>query len=358
MRSLHRITWAVVLAALSVGLLFACASLVRRDDGIKFSHKLHTADNGLECTECHGELIQSKSVTGSTWPKEAKCLECHEKNDDTCKTCHENPKAPGTWKHERVESVQFSHKSHMEYAEGKCATCHGGVADQTSRTQEDRPMSHEVCMSCHRTDFRHIDCKMCHSDFIESPSYPKGVFDHDAGFVKRHATLAKGDQQVCDHCHRQTFCSDCHNRLELMVPEVKTSERVERGLVHRGDFLTRHPIEARADSQKCYKCHTTQQCNECHDRSRISARTLDGKVVNGSSPHPAGWYDKQSQNFHGDRARRDVSSCATCHDQGAASNCVRCHKARTKGGSGISPHPAGWRDGVRGKNEAVCQVCH
>jgi hypothetical protein len=204
-------------------------------------------------------------------------------------------------------------------------------------------------MSCHRKDFRAIGCRRCHDDLVENPSRPASLFDHDAAFRKRHGSLAKGDEKVCAHCHRPSECAECHSRLRPIGPEKLHSERVDRDLVHRGDYLTRHPIEARLEPDRCLKCHSMSQCQACHDQRRISARNPKA-----GTPHPAGWMSPASSGFHGDKARRDIVSCATCHDQGAASNCIPCHKV---GGAGGSPHAGGWRP-KGGKGDVPCRYCH
>ena len=53
-------------------------------------------------------------------------------------------------------------------------------------------------------------------------------------------------------------------------------------------------------------------------------------------------------------ARRNIGSCAACHDQGPVSNCVRCHQV---GGLGGTPHPAGWRSTAPVSNPE-CSACH
>ena len=50
-------------------------------------------------------------------------------------------------------------------------------------------------------------------------------------------------------------------------------------------------------------------------------------------------------------------SCASCHDQGAASNCVNCHREAM----GINPHPPGWRSTVPAAERhthPTCRICH
>jgi hypothetical protein len=65
--------------------------------------------------------------------------------------------------------------------------------------------------------------------------------------------------------------------------------------------------------------------------------------------------DARSAEFHGDAARRDIVSCASCHDQGANSNCITCHKVG--GTAGRSPHPRGWNP-TTSKDTKMCKMCH
>jgi hypothetical protein len=76
------------------------------------------------------------------------------------------------------------------------------------------------------------------------------------------------------------------------------------------------------------------------------------------SPHPPGFSFPGSPDFHGPAARRDIASCASCHDQGAASNCVSCHRV---GGIGGNPHPASWlarHDAREIAGNGMCLACH
>jgi hypothetical protein len=350
----NRTLWKAALVVLGLGTIAACATLVKREDKIRFSHKAHVRDNGMDCADCHGDVIASDKVLPSMKMKEAGCLNCHEKSDDNCGDCHMEPVRPGTWT-ERLptQGIKFSHRIHMAEENVTCDSCHAGVGDRTAPAPAARPMSHDTCMGCHKKDFRDIDCKACHVDIVENPARPSSVFSHDADFMARHGALSRGESDVCAHCHRPDSCADCHSRMQALTPSVRMGERVDRQLVHRGDFLTRHAIEARTDGNRCLSCHTTSQCSSCHDQRQIASK---GPLGSRPSPHPAGWaMNRTSPHFHGDEARRDIVSCASCHDQGAASNCVTCH--RVGGTAGSSPHPPGWKPTV-GQDTRMCRSCH
>jgi hypothetical protein len=70
-------------------------------------------------------------------------------------------------------------------------------------------------------------------------------------------------------------------------------------------------------------------------------------------PHPPGFGTR-----HAAAARADIASCAACHDQGAASVCVDCHRV---GGVGGNPHPASWLSRHEAREIAgngMCAACH
>ena len=137
-------------------------------------------------------------------------------------------------------------------------------------------------------------------------------------------------------------------KVEEILPD-----RPDRNFIHWGDFLTRHSIEARGNEAACQKCHPVSFCTDCHRKQRL---TPDSN--NPLNPHPAGWLTPGSPSFHGSSARRDIVSCAACHDQGAQSNCVSCHRV---GGPGGDPHPPGWtakHPPSEINRNPMCLACH
>jgi hypothetical protein len=136
-----------------------------------------------------------------------------------------------------------------------------------------------------------------------------------------------------------------------LTVENRFPDAIDRSFVHRGDFVTRHPIEARSTPTRCLSCHTTSSCDSCHVERGVSAARTGA-----TSPHPPGWIgpDTLSNDFHGRSARREITTCAACHDHGPATNCIRCHKV---GGYGGKPHPEGWNSS-RSSSEAMCRYCH
>ena len=152
---------------------------------------------------------------------------------------------------------------------------------------------------------------------------------------------------VCDHCHRESDCATCHSRHIELVPSERESDKVEMRFVHRAGFEVRHALEARQDQARCLKCHRTEHCSGCHESRHVAGAGAESR-------HPVGWMTPGDRNFHGRKARREITMCAACHDQGASSNCVACHKV---GGPGGSPHPPGW-DSRLEKSSESCSPCH
>jgi ribosomal protein L40E len=331
-------------AASCIALPLACAVIASRPDNIKFSHKLH-AEQDVACNDCHGDMARVASAGSSRLPKEDTCLQCHEeeKKSGKCGMCHTNADKPAGHRRERTETVTFSHETHVDRQKGDCKICHAEIHEATSVARSERPKMFVKCMECHRRDFRAEDCRKCHSDLVDPKDRPLSFFNHEGGFLERHKLLAAGDMAVCRHCHRESFCGDCHNRLQPMTFEARNPEKMEREGYHRHDFVSRHEIEARYDSNKCLSCHRTRDCQDCHDREMVSYKTAKKAI------HEPGWMDGEK---HGEAARRDPATCASCHDQGALTNCVACHRV---GGPGGRPH--GDLD-ERDISQRPCIYCH
>ena len=111
-------------------------------------------------------------------------------------------------------------------------------------------------------------CTDCHgTDQVKSTAKTFASFDHTPGFVKDHKFQATQDGQTCAACHAQAFCSDCHGGKIAMLPSVKLSDRPDREMPHRGNYLTMHRIDGKIDPTGCYKCHgrsNNDTCRACH----------------------------------------------------------------------------------------------
>lgn len=325
-------------------------------DRLIFSHKKHVVDEGTACGDCHGDIAKSEGLEATRHlPVEKACMECHER-EDNCKMCHANPKAPVKHLDRRMKGIVFSHKAHVARTlpGGKkvdCESCHNDVRTATRVSQDRRPAMFATCGQCHQKTFRQEDCRKCHSTLPETGPAPTTVFDHGGDWMRRHGTAAKGAEMVCAHCHSPDTCVQCHGKANIAIsPDRLNLDKVARGYPHRGDFLARHPTEARVDPKRCQSCHSVSHCTECHTEMGVFA-----KERGVGNPHPASWLAPKGGAEHGREARRNPMACAACHDAGAASNCVTCHRVGAPGGN---PHPVGWKRDEGQKSSPACTPCH
>lgn len=325
-----------------------------RSDHIIVPHAKHAAAK-VECIACHDELYDAKDLSQHVLPKEEKCLECHreQKEKGNCGFCHTDVKRADPWPTIETPRLRMSHAGHIDRVHEKCETCHKTLPNPLRAADASPPMA--ACLSCHehQVELKQGRCTGCHVDLTRIALKPLSLYSHEGDFVKQHARPARAAGATCAQCHEQTFCSDCHEKTVSVKIEDKNFERVDQHFIHRNDFLGRHSVEAQADPVMCRRCHGSSFCENCH-----RAQNLTSTATNPRDPHPAGWSWPGSAQFHGVEARRDINQCASCHDQGARSICVDCHKV---GGIGGNPHPVGWT-ARHGRDEmsrnGMCIACH
>jgi hypothetical protein len=327
------------------------APLFSGGDQIKAPHAKHSAAQ-VECLTCHEAAYDSKQLGERVNPVEKTCLQCHGDRKNDCAMCHTKVKERQSGE-TREPTLKMSHAAHIERTKEDCKVCHTKLPEPV-RTREMVPAM-EKCLGCHEheKDFQAGNCARCHFDLARYGLKPVSRFTHAGNFVREHMRPARSAPQTCATCHDQQFCTDCHAETVGLRVEVKNPDRVDRDFIHRNDFVSRHAIEQHADPASCRRCHGQSFCDDCH-----RAQSLTPQAGSPRNPHPLGWALPGSAQFHGTEARRDIASCAACHDQGAASNCVQCHKS---GGIGGNPHPDGWsarhgRDEITRNN--MCRICH
>jgi hypothetical protein len=103
-------------------------------------------------------------------------------------------------------------------------------------------------------------CRDCHKDW-------RAGLSHTPDFSTRHKFYAVQQKQVCDSCHVESFCADCHANKEELKPSDKYKDSPARTMPHRGDYLTQHKIDGRINPASCFPCHGRQnnaRCKVCH----------------------------------------------------------------------------------------------
>lgn len=313
-------------AIIAAVIVCLCVTADAKERVKKFSHKPHVANN-VSCILCHEGISEQESLVPI-------------KIDVDCSSCHESGKvkAPkGEWA--PTSKLTFSHKNHLERMAGDCDTCHFEIS-------KNKLPGHKECLICHSKDYDDLKCKKCHGDLGSMNLVPLSDYSHTTDWMARHKLIASKDRAVCAQCHEESYCSNCHNIRDGMTQPEKFPEDVERHMIHRADYRTRHAIEARTNSALCLRCHDNQSCIECHRREGVNSGVTN-------YPHPAGWMSAGSANFHGRVARQDIALCASCHENGTATNCIVCHRS----GSGNNPHPPGWSTSIS-RSATVCRQCH
>ena len=338
------------LLALALALAAIVGACVDRTQA-RFPHQLHLAGLAcggagqpacLDCNSCHSV---SKHDRASKLPAGEQCARCH--RDDA----HEVLPVLAAVPDRGAGDIGFDHDRHlaMPSIQGQCMPCHAGVVKQGQSTLP----AMAQCFSCHEheTQWKAGVCAPCHARADLERTLPKTFLRHDASFARRHGPAAEAQKQLCQSCHTESQCAACHDVTQDLAVERRQPERIERSFVHRADFMVRHAIEAESQPARCARCHTPDTCDSCHVARGVSANRRGSR-----NPHPPGWVgtNAASKSFHGQAARRDILACASCHDQGPATNCIRCHKV---GGFGGNPHPGGWRS-TQSKSSEMCRYCH
>lgn len=109
-------------------------------------------------------------------------------------------------------------------------------------------------------------CTSCHETSAETIVYER--FNHTIRFAEDHGQVAKKQGVFCNMCHKQRYCDDCHGVRVELKPSSKNPIENYRRMPHRGDYISRHVIDARVNPAPCYRCHgnfeTSRTCRPCH----------------------------------------------------------------------------------------------
>lgn len=165
---------------------------------------------------------------------------------------------------------------------------------------------------------------------------------HTSLWITEHKNVSVRKEGDCVKCHSVDFCGECHSYKQRLKPSLKNPEDTKSSYPHRGDWISTHFLESNYDEGNCYRCHTSKFCKDCHDK-KIK--------IPGYNPHPANWL---SGEVHAREARKNIGECASCHEAGADTRCIICHKT-------INPHPDNWsetRAGLKKNKDRPCIYCH
>jgi hypothetical protein len=351
--------------------LAACLHIFRQPpEHFHFSHKLHAVDNEIACLDCHDGIPAATNERTRDLPTFEVCQQCHEQQiaGKDCGTCHSDAETLANAKRKGAtpqpvrydHTLNFSHQAHLERVDNDCLVCHDRILKATRISNKQLPTM-EPCMSCHQEDYDQLQCSKCHTD-LSDPRYRPELarFSHRGDWLRNHQLHSEQQNlTACAQCHQETFCSDCHSGVDNQVkPSVKWPRRTDRHFIHRGDYVSRHPIDAQRDVQQCLACHRINTCTDCHARSGV--RWVQGGPDPWGGNHPlvsvtGGFHDTSPAAIA--TIRRNIVECAGCHE-GRRPVCINCHGDMGAGGLGINPHPPGFDSTFNPTNERVCRKCH
>jgi hypothetical protein len=322
-----------------------------------FPHGTHV-DADVACTACHE---MSKATRLDPAVRHVK-IPAPVTKQKVCADCHDKEPVLSIPKRDRAYRVNFSHQDHLTRVQD-CKACHVKVPEVGDTAPATPPMA--TCTACHyhQQEFAQARCTPCHVDL--KGYQPESAFRHEGNWIAMHGALARPSAESCAQCHDQTFCVTCHSpattptKIETIFPE-----RVDRAFIHRGDYVSRHMVDAAAQPANCRRCHGSQFCDACHAANNFSPSSSAANLIAPPS-HSSGWSNTVPGDGgrHRTAARRDISSCAACHDQrGPVNSCRTCHGGNS-GPSALrfNPHPKKFLDQFKlsdVKNNSMCRECH
>ena len=349
---------ALAAGATACGPKLATEQPARQDPPYVFPHSTHV-DSDVGCVNCHqmdkATRLEAKvrHVRIPEHPAKLKaCQDCHDKDPKLSLPARTAP-----------FRITFDHAAHLPRVNGDCKRCH--TAPPEAGDKEAKGPAMAACTSCHnhQQDFVQSRCTPCHVDL--KGYKPETAFAHQGDWLETHGSMVRTSAASCAACHDQTYCAQCHSpETAPGRPSIVFPERVDRSFIHRGDYVSRHMIEASANAASCAKCHGKAFCQSCHEEQGLSQFAVDYRRP--QSHQQAGWATSAGGTLqkHAHAARRDISSCAGCHDQGAQATCVGCHRVGGPASNPANPngpHPLSFVTKHRGENKAnnaMCAACH
>lgn len=344
---------------------------------IKFNHKIHIADLGIKCEDCHTAAAKSQTLRDNLNPKEATCGTCHDiKDQKNCTFCHYDNKYRKL-DYKKAE-LNFSHKYHIETEKKQCTDCHQGL-EKVKYSKESPTVfpKMETCISCHNNQKAAANCESCHTNLTSlTPKNHK-----QTNFLNEHKMVFEvSSNNNCMMCHSDNFCQVCHssskysgqNKSDDFYAPYYTKEggtRIDRDALqklttaHNINYKFTHALDANNKTFECKTCHDPVTfCASCHQNG--------GDIITGIAPE-----SHKQPNFvtfgvntggglHSNLARKDIELCQSCHDvEGGDPVCIRCH-FDNDGVKGTNPrtHEPNFMHDEKGiwhdTPGAVCYTCH
>jgi hypothetical protein len=344
---------------------------------IKFSHSVHA--ELTDCASCHAKAAETEKLTADLLPKMADCASCHDVEDtEQCNTCHyEDVLEPFT---APKSELLFNHKQHIADQKLNCTDCHRGIesVDYAYKSPNANPPMAQ-CNTCHNdaatTSKASNACESCHI----STANLKPQDHQTANFFRDHKFLAEDTKANCAMCHNDDFCESCHLASNVAVVNspsdfttpyaphtyIDNAKQQKITRVHDLNYRFSHGIDAHDKKLDCQTCHQVETfCNECHEAEGGDYALAGVTPASHRKPNFIIAGIGTGGGEHATLAKRDIESCAACHDtEGGDPACITCH-FDTDGIKGTNPktHPTNFMSGEKGDwhdtQGSVCYTCH
>jgi hypothetical protein len=165
------------------------------DQPVKFDHRHHARDDGIDCLYCHENALRSPYAGV---PPTSRCMGCHAQvwpGSPELATVRASffDAAPIPWR--RVDNlpkfVFFDHSIHLTKGVG-CVECHGRV-DRMAEVRQATQLSMSWCLGCHRDPAARV-----------RPPERVADMEYEPTPEERHAAAARLGVRSLTHC------STCH----------------------------------------------------------------------------------------------------------------------------------------------------
>ena len=174
---------------------------LEKQQPVRFSHKHHAGDDGIDCRYCH-QTVETTASAGM--PSTQTCMNCHSQiwNDspylEPVRASFRDNK-PIEWErvHDLPEFTYFNHSIHVAKGVG-CSTCHGQIDNMPAVFQENT-LQMEWCIACHRAP----------ENFIRPKSEVFNMQWQDGDIDASQRAKLKTDYKIRSK-EMMTSCSTCH----------------------------------------------------------------------------------------------------------------------------------------------------
>ena len=135
--------------------------------------------------------------------------------------------------------------------------------------------------------------------------------------------------------------------------------------VHSLDYRYTHSLDANAKTSECASCHELNEfCSTCHNPDIEGDSGRLKPVWHGGSDWGAVTLVGSGGGRHAEMAKRDMETCAACHDIDVDDpTCMQCHVDRNIGlGNDPKTHEIGFMSDIQGEwhddPTFLCFNCH